>query len=193
MSDADNKHESLIKTPKQLILAIFLAFVVPIAVIVLLVTYVGNGNQVGVGGNSTEEATNERIRPVATLEIKDTSGPRVYKTGEQIYQQICAACHAAGVAGAPKFGEAGAWHARLALGYTGLMNAVLHGKNAMPARGGASPDDVSDYELARAMVYMVNASGGKLNEPPEPKAAPASAGSASPDADAVNTQTLSIK
>ena len=192
MSDADNKHESLIKTPKQLIIAILLGFVVPIVVIVLLVTYVGNGNQVGVGGNNAEEATNERIRPVATLEIKDTSGPRVYKTGEQIYQQVCSACHAAGVAGAPKLGDAGAWRARLGPGYASLMNAVLHGKNAMPARGGASPDDVSDYELARAMVYMVNASGGQLSEPPEP-AAPAGAASASPDTSAANAKTQSMK
>ncbi len=40
----------------------------------------------------------------------------------------------------------------------------------MPARAGTSPDDVSDYELERALVYMVNASGGKFTEPPEPAA-----------------------
>jgi hypothetical protein len=40
----------------------------------------------------------------------------------------------------------------------------------MPARGGSSPADVSDYELGRAVVYMANAAGGKLAEPKAPVA-----------------------
>jgi cytochrome c5 len=51
------------------------------------------------------------------------------------------------------------------------MTSALKGKNAMPARGGASPDDISDFEIARAVVYMANASGGNLKEPKEPQAA----------------------
>jgi hypothetical protein len=50
---------------------------------------------------------------------------------------------------------------------------VIKGKNAMPARGGASPDDVSDFEIGRAVVYMANAAGGKLSEPKEPEPAKA--------------------
>jgi cytochrome c5 len=50
------------------------------------------------------------------------------------------------------------------------MTSVLNGKNAMPARGGSNPADISDYELGRAAVYMANAAGGKL---PEPKASAA--------------------
>jgi hypothetical protein len=56
-------------------------------------------------------------------------------------------------------------------GYDYLVSSAIKGKNAMPARGGASPDDVSDFEIARAVVYMANASGGKLKEPKEPDSA----------------------
>ena len=45
---------------------------------------------------------------------------------------------------------------------------MLKGKGAMPARGGASPADVSDYELGRAVVYLANSAGGKLAEPKAP-------------------------
>lgn len=172
MSDPQNEHpesESLIKTPKQLIVVVLLAFIVPIVVIILLVTYVGNGTTVGAGSEANNQAVEKRIHPVAESVLKDMSGPQVYKTGEQVYQQVCVTCHATGVAGAPKLGDAKGWQTHLSHGYTALLTTVLHGKNAMPARGGASPDDISDYELARALVYMANASGGKLSEPPPPK------------------------
>jgi len=38
----------------------------------------------------------------------------------------------------------------------------------MPARGGANPADISDYELGRAVVYLANSGGGKLAEPTAP-------------------------
>lgn len=172
MSDTHNNHDHTtpIKTPKQLIAVILAAFIVPIAVIVLLVTYVGNEAQMGAGTEQTDAAIRQRISPVATIELKDINAPRVYKTGQEIYHQICAACHAAGVAGAPKFGSVADWSQRITLGFKKLHESVVKGKNAMPARAGTSPDDVSDYELERALVYMVNASGGKFTEPPEPAA-----------------------
>jgi cytochrome c5 len=53
----------------------------------------------------------------------------------------------------------------LGQGLSGLLHSVINGKGAMQARAGSSPDDYSDYELARAVVYMANASGGNLAEP----------------------------
>jgi cytochrome c5 len=91
----------------------------------------------------------------------------VLKTGEEVYKSVCSACHAAGVAGAPAFANNGAWSARVGKGYEALLSSVLKGKGAMPARGGAAPDDVNDLELGRSVVYLVNASGGKLAEPKE--------------------------
>ncbi|ALS59595.1 c-type cytochrome [Pandoraea norimbergensis] len=190
MSEAHNEHESLIKTPKQLIAAVIAGFLVPIVIIVLLVNYVGNNALTGAGSSAmTEKAIAERIAPVAKVEIKDANAPRVYQTGEQLYKAVCAACHAAGTAGAPKVGSAD-WAPRIAQGYDEMLKIALAGKGAMPARGGTSPDDVTDYEIGRAIVYMANASGGKLQEPAEPAqpasgavaAAPASG--AAPAADA---------
>ncbi|VVD61594.1 cytochrome C [Pandoraea iniqua] len=187
MSEAHNEHESLIKTPKQLIAAVIAGFLVPIVIIVLLVNYVGNNALTGAGSSAmTEKAIAERIAPVAKVEIKDANAPRVYQTGEQLYKAVCAACHAAGTAGAPKVGSAD-WAPRIAQGYDEMLKIALAGKGAMPARGGTSPDDVTDYEIGRAIVYMANASGGKLQEPAQPASgavAAAPASGAAPAADA---------
>ncbi|WP_316865459.1 c-type cytochrome, partial [Ralstonia mannitolilytica] len=187
MSDAQHdEHEPLIKTPKQLIITVIAAFAVPILVIILLANYVGLGVKEGAGSSGmSEEAVNDRIKPVAHLELKDPNAPRVYKTGEQLYKEVCATCHAAGVAGAPKFGDAASWGPRLSQGLEGLTKVALAGKGGMPARGGTSPDDVSDYEIERAIVYMANSAGGKLQEPPAPAgAAAAPAGASAPQASA---------
>jgi cytochrome c5 len=162
-----NEHGNLIKTPKQLITMVFVSFFVPLIIILLLMVFVNNGKR----GDSSA-MTDELIKPVAQLNFKDASAPRVMQTGEQVYKAVCSSCHASGAAGAPKFGDAGAWASRLGKGYDGLLTSVLKGKGAMPARGGANPTDVSDYELGRAVVYLANSAGGKLPEPKEP-AAPA--------------------
>ena len=127
--------------------------------------FVNNGKR---GDSST--TTEQLIKPVGQLNFKDASGPRELQTGEQVYKAVCAACHATGAAGAPKFGDTSAWSARLGKGYDGLMTSVLKGKGAMPARGGSNPADISDYELGRAVVYLANSAGGKLAEPSAPAA-----------------------
>ncbi|QWD64094.1 cytochrome c5 family protein [Polynucleobacter sp. MWH-UH2A] len=160
-----NEHGNLIKSPKQLIIMVFASFFVPLIIILLLMVFVNNGKR----GESTT-TTEQLIKPVAQLNFKDASGPKELQTGEQVYKAVCSSCHATGAAGAPKVGDAGAWAPRIAKGYDSLLTSVLKGKGAMPARGGSSPADVSDYELGRAVVYMANASGGKLPEPKAPSA-----------------------
>lgn len=188
MSDVhqvNDHHESPIKTPKQLIAVVIAAFLIPIIVIILLVNFVGHGTREGAGSTQSVEAVNTRIAPVASLEIKDPNAPRVFKTGEQVYKEVCAACHATGAAGAPKYGVAGDWSARIGQGFDGLLKAVLAGKGAMPARAGTSPDDLSDYELGRAVVYMADAGGAKFPEPAAPaQGAPAQAAASAPAATA---------
>lgn len=174
MSDVHNEHpehESPIKTPKQLIAVVIAAFLVPIIVIILLVNFVGHGSTESAGAVTTAEAVNDRIKPVASLEIKDANAPRVFKTGEQVYKEVCAACHATGAAGAPKYGNAGDWGARIGQGFEGLVKSLLNGKGAMPPRAGSTPDDYTDYELSRAVVYMADAGGAKFPEPAAPAAA----------------------
>ncbi|OHC62378.1 MAG: hypothetical protein A3H93_06440 [Rhodocyclales bacterium RIFCSPLOWO2_02_FULL_63_24] len=111
-----------------------------------------------------EEAANSRIAPVARVELAAPSAGAAggERSGEQLYKAICSACHDAGVANAPKLGDKGAWAPRIALGLDGLLKSAIAGKNAMPPKGGS---DANDTELARAIVYIANKSGGNLKEP----------------------------
>ena len=162
-------HEGPIKTPKQLIWTVVLSFIVPVVVIILLVNFVARGDKPAAGSTALQpEAVAQRIAPVARVELKDASDAAAMKTGDQVYQAQCAACHNVGAAGAPKLGDAAAWGARLKTGYEALLNSALKGKGAMGAQGGG---DYSDYEIARAVVYLANQSGAKLAEPKPPAAA----------------------
>lgn len=176
MSEAP--HGVPIKTPGQLIAAIVAGFAVPIVVIVLLAVYVNNTTRTGAGTDGlSDTAVAARTAPVAQVDIRDANAPRVYKTGEEVFKAVCTTCHTAGVAGAPKFGNAGDWAPRIAEGYDTLLHNALNGKGGMPARGGTSPDDYSDFEIARAVVYMANDGGAKFAEPAQP--APGAAAGAS--------------
>ncbi len=178
---SDNTHEDAhtgpIKNPKQLLLAVFMSFVVPIFAIIGLVYYVTSADKPapGVSADAMAQAVEHRIQKVGVVEIRDAN--RALKTGEQVFAAQCGACHTAGVAGAPKFGDAAAWAPRIATGFEALLNSALKGKGAMGAQGGG---DLADLEIARAVVYMANGSGGKLPEPAAPGAAPAAAAAAAP-------------
>jgi len=174
----DLPHEGPIKTPKQLVAAVVASFVIPIVAIILLVNYVATKPKEGAGTAVLDpQAVAARIAPVGTVEIRDASNPATLKTGDQVYQAQCAACHTSGAAGAPKLGDANAWGARIKTGYDALLTSSLKGKGAMGAQGGG---DYSDFEIARAVVYMANQSGGKLPEPKAPSAPEASEAQAKP-------------
>ncbi len=184
MSDPQH-HDSLIKTPKQLIITILAAVLVPIVVIALLVSYVVSARKTGAGSTAmTSQSVAERIAPVAGFELVDASAPRTVKSGEDVFKAVCTTCHTAGVAGAPKVGDNAAWGPRIAQGATTLFDHAIKGYQgkigAMPAKGGNS--DLDDFEVQRAVVYMANLSGGKLTEPaaPAPKSAAAAAPAAPP-------------
>ena len=173
MSDAQHPHEpnpeGPIRTPKQLVVAVVASFLVPIVVIIMLANFVNFGGKTGAGSDGmTADAVGKRIQPVGSIEIKDAANPGVLKTGEQVFQAQCSACHAAGLAGAPKFGDEAAWGPRIKTGYDALLNSALKGKNAMGAQGGG---DFSDVEVGRAVVYMSNKAGAKFDEPKVPAAA----------------------
>ena len=163
------EHESGIKTPKQLIAVIVASFVVPVVVIIMLTQLVGLQTKKAPGTDAlTPEAVAKRIHPIGAVVVKDASSPAALQTGEQVYAGRCSGCHAAGALGAPKFGDAAAWGPRLAQGYEKLLASALNGKNAMPPQKGG---DYSDYEIARAVVYMANKGGANFAEPKAPAAA----------------------
>jgi cytochrome c5 len=171
--DHDGPHEGPIKTPKQLIVAVVLSFVVPIFAIILLVMYVSAEHQPAAGSTGLDaESVARRIQPVGMVEVKDASDAASLKTGEQVFAAQCTACHTAGVAGAPKLGDEAAWAPRIKTGFEALLTSALKGKGAMGAQGGG---DFGDLEIARAVVYLANKSGGKLEEPKVPAPAASAA------------------
>ena len=119
----------------------------------------------GVTEQAREKALAERLQKVGVVEIRDAN--REMKTGEQVFKAQCTACHTSGAAGAPKVGDVAAWGARVKTGYEALLTSALKGKGAMGAQAGG---DFDDYEIARAVVYMANASGAKFDEPAKPAA-----------------------
>ena len=159
-----DEHSSFIKTPQQLITIVLLAFVVPIAGIVLTVQFV-LGRPHADPAALKHEAVVARIQPVAKIEF-GVAGASAAKSGEETVKEVCGACHQAGVANAPKLGDRAAWAPRLKQGLNGLLQTVIKGKGAMPPRAGTS---LTDPELASAVVFMANQAGGKLKEPAEPK------------------------
>ena len=85
------------------------------------------------------------------------------KSGEQVYKETCSACHGAGVAGAPKFGDKAVWKPLIAEGQAVLTAHAWVGVRAMPAKGGR--DDLKREEFARAAAFMARAAGGTWKDP----------------------------
>ena len=74
--------------------------------------------------------------------------------GKAVYDKTCVACHAAGVANAPKLGDKAAWAPRVATGKDALIASVMKGKGAMPPKAGAA--SLKDDEIAAAVDFMLS-------------------------------------
>jgi len=171
--DVHEVHEGPIRTPKQLILAIVASFVVPVVIIIMLTNFVDFGQKAGAGSDGmSAEAIARRLQPIGSIEVKDVNDVAAMKSGEQVVQAQCAACHTAGAAGAPKIGDEAAWAARIKTGYDAMLASALKGKGNMGAQGGG---DFSDFEIGRAVVFLANKSGGNLAEPKPPAPAASAA------------------
>jgi cytochrome c5 len=173
----DAAHNGPIKNPRQVLLAVVFSFVVPIFVIIGLVYYVTAGNKPAADSVDQEMALEARIQKIGSVQIRDTNRP--LRSGEEVFKAQCTTCHTAGLLGAPKFGDAAAWAPRIKSGYDALLNSAVKGKNAMTPQGGG---DFQELEIGRAVVYMVNAAGGKFDEPKAPGAAAAEAPASAPAA-----------
>jgi cytochrome c5 len=172
------EHASPIKTPKQLIAVVVLAFAVPIALIVMVAHLVTSGVDVSKSNpGMSEEAIAKRLKPVGEVVVNPGEAPAASATpvrvaaapkagtapaaagkadagkGKSVYDSTCMACHAAGVAGAPKAGDKAAWAPRLKTGMKALYTSSLKGKNAMPPKGGNT--SLADADVNAAVDYMV--------------------------------------
>jgi cytochrome c5 len=110
----------------------------------------------------------ENIKPVGQVYVAGESEPAPVamaadagaaaepKSGEEIYNGSCMACHGTGAAGAPKVGDAAAWAPRIAKGMDSLLANATSGLNAMPPKGLCMT--CSDADLQAAIEYMVSQS-----------------------------------
>jgi len=190
------EESSFIKTPQQLITVVVLAFVVPIALIAMLVGLVKSSTKYDENHPAmSAEAVAKRIQPVGQVHIgpvpvsADAAAPAASavaaapssKSGEEVYKQVCAACHTTGVLNAPKTGDKAAWAPLIKEGLDVLTADAIKGIRQMPPRGG-NPN-LSDLEVRRSIVYMANLSGANFKEPDAPAAvaaAPAPAEASAP-------------
>ena len=88
---------------------------------------------------------------------------RQERQGKEVVDAVCGGCHLTGKSNAPRIGDAKAWAGRASQGLTALTEHAVKGIRNMPAHGGAT--GVSDIEIERAIIYMVNQSGGHWIEP----------------------------
>ena len=109
----------------------------------------------------------ENVQPVAEVKVAENntatdnnSEENSLISGEKISQVNCILCHGAGVMGAPKIGDVAQWEARIAQGKDKLIDHAIKGINMMPAKGGNAA--LSDEEVAAAVIWMANQSGGSL-------------------------------
>ena len=184
-------HSSPIKTPKQLVIVVLLAFLVPITVIGLLSQlFTSTGRDV----HEDEQRVLERIKPVGTVVMAEASAPHGSLSGEQVFAQVCKTCHEAGLAGAPKAGDKAAWGPRIAEGEKTLVQHAIGGyqgkTGVMPPKGGST--DLTDDEVHRAVVYLANLAGAGWKEPaPTATASAAPATAPAATAQASNAATAS--
>ena len=170
----DHAHDTPIKTPKQLIVVLVLSFLIPIIGIILLVKFVTSSTPPSQETMSAESVA-QRIQPAASVMTPDSPGAAAEiaasgqplqvaaapaaaagASGQSVYQSSCAACHGAGVLGAPKVGDAGQWSARAGKGKDTLYKHAIAGFNQMPPKGGNA--SLADADVKAAVDYMLNAS-----------------------------------
>ena len=100
---------------------------------------------------------------MAVPAIAHTAEPGRQRSGKEVVDEVCIKCHGTGAQGAPRIGDRAAWKKRSSRGLTTLTQSALKGVRNMPPHGARF--DLTDFELKRAITYMVNQSGGKWTEP----------------------------
>ena len=145
----------------------FITVLVALVVIAFVFYFIADivTRDMNTGGKMRQARVEENIKPVGQVNVGAApasagaaetvaAGPR---SGDQVYNASCLACHSIGVAGAPKVGDQAAWAPRTAKGLDGLLTTVVSGLNAMPPKGTCA--DCSDQELKAAIEYMLSQSG----------------------------------
>ena len=134
-------------------------------------------------GSRKQSAVLERIKPIARVSFEQPKPVvAVQLSAKQIYDKVCAACHATGTLGAPRVGDKAQWEPRFAQGLDTLVTHATNGIRAMPAKGG--DPSLTEANLKDAIVYMLGETGIKAEATPAAEAATPAAEAAAPAAEA---------
>ncbi len=144
----------------------FFAIMGGLAVLAIILIIIATNLTTEVSDYKPEEVVIENIKPVGKVNVAGESAPEqaaapaaavetaaAPKSGEEIYNGSCMACHASGAAGAPKLGDTAAWAPRIAAGMDSLIANATNGLRAMPPKGLCMT--CSADELKAAVEYMV--------------------------------------
>ena len=106
--------------------------------------------------HKTMDAAHEKMDEVHDSMMPVAFSAETLATGKVVYEQTCVACHATGLAGAPKMGDKEVWGAHIHHGMDHLVESAINGKGTMPAKGGNA--SLSDDEVKAAVSYIVEQS-----------------------------------
>lgn len=156
MNNHDNQHQTQHQAPSTL-----QPMVVIFGLCLVLATIIAIILAKPVEEVSTPVANVEQnIKPEAVVEVAPMPVTPEEKSGAEVVQASCAACHATGMLNAPKLGDKDQWAPRIAQGYETLVKHAIEGIRGMPARGGNA--DLTDDEVASAVAEMANGAGANF-------------------------------
>lgn len=121
-----------------------------------------------------QKAMTKVLQPVGTVASVDKSLAPVERSGEEVYNAVCGACHATALLDSPKTGSEADWTPRAAAGLDALVTSAINGKGSMPARGG--DPSITDKEIRSAILFMTT--GTNINWDAPAGDAPAASDSA---------------
>ena len=96
---------------------------------------------------------------IVVSSVAAAGAAKTARTGKQVYESVCIACHGAGAAGAPKFGDKVWLELEKKEGLKELVKDAIKGKRAMPPKGGCA--DCSVEEISAAVQHMMDAAKKK--------------------------------
>lgn len=176
-------HQAPKADPMAKLLFLVAAAAILVTVYVLLSslvnTYKRNATKGEVDSTQLVALASDNLKPIGETTTSDSVAkavPASARSGKEVFDAVCSACHTAGVAGAPKIDDKAAWEPRVKTGLDSLIGSATNGKGAMPPRGGNPA--VTDEELRATIIYMTkqagfNLGGGEAKAAAAPKAAAA--------------------